>query len=258
MRHEFFNERPVAIDPGLPAKSNTRPSSPRFWCSDSGKSGSPPRHHPHVDWRSADQALQPGQHRGGPRRSPGPLARRFPQYALSRRCADLDHGWSAAIPRDLPSRGQSPGTEGKSGAGQLGPAQVEDTAQQDGGSPQSLGARVDTNVAPTSPVTVDVRFLGGLSPTQQAAFAHAAQRWAHIITGDLPPATVEGVLIDDVLIEAEGVLIDGPGRILGQAGSERPFGRAPTCRSRGSCPSIRNYPEPLTSNCLLHKGIEPF
>jgi hypothetical protein len=22
--------------------------------------------------------------------------------------------------------------------------------------------------------------------------------------------------------------------------------------------SIRNYPEPLTSNCLLHKGIEPF
>ena len=40
----------------------------------------------------------------------------------------------------------------------------------------------------------------------------------HIITGDLPPATVEGVLIDDVLIEAEGVLIDGPGRILGQAG----------------------------------------
>jgi hypothetical protein len=21
---------------------------------------------------------------------------------------------------------------------------------------------------------------------------------------------------------------------------------------------IRNYPEPLSSNCLLHKGIEPF
>ena len=36
--------------------------------------------------------------------------------------------------------------------------------------------------------------------------------------GDLPPAIVDGVTIDDVLIEAEGVLIDGPGGILGQAG----------------------------------------
>ena len=73
-------------------------------------------------------------------------------------------------------------------------------------------------MTPTSPFIVDVRFLGGLSPTQQAAFANAAQRWAQIIRGDLPTAIVDGVTIDDVLIEAEGVLIDGPGGILGQAG----------------------------------------
>jgi predicted Zn-dependent protease len=73
-------------------------------------------------------------------------------------------------------------------------------------------------VTPTSPFSIDVRFLGGLSPAQQAAFANAAQRWAQVITGDLPPDIVDGHTIDDVLIEAEGVPIDGPGRTLGQAG----------------------------------------
>lgn len=96
--------------------------------------------------------------------------------------------------------------------------EVEDTAQQDGGALNRWALGLDTNVTEPSPFTVEVRFLGGLSPTQQAAFAHAAQRWAQIIRGDLPTAIVDGVTIDDVLIEAEGVLIDGPGGILGQAG----------------------------------------
>lgn len=36
--------------------------------------------------------------------------------------------------------------------------------------------------------------------------------------GDLPGVTIDGEQIDDVLILAEGARIDGPGRVLGQAG----------------------------------------
>ncbi|MEW2074695.1 leishmanolysin-related zinc metalloendopeptidase [Streptomyces sp. NPDC012403] len=70
----------------------------------------------------------------------------------------------------------------------------------------------------TSPFTIEVRFLGGLTSTQQDAFAAAADRWARVIVGDLDTALVGGDVIDDLLIEAEGVDIDGPGKILGMAG----------------------------------------
>jgi hypothetical protein len=72
--------------------------------------------------------------------------------------------------------------------------------------------------ATTSPFTIEVRFLGGLSDRQQAAFTAAADRWTKMIVGDLPTATVDNEAIDDVLILAQGSDIDGPGRILGQAG----------------------------------------
>ena len=55
-------------------------------------------------------------------------------------------------------------------------------------------------------VTVD--FLGGLSPTQQAAFTSAANRWAQIITGDIPDLFNVGFFVDDVRISASGVPID--------------------------------------------------
>jgi hypothetical protein len=96
--------------------------------------------------------------------------------------------------------------------------EVQDVAEQDGGALNRWALGLDTTVTETSPFAIEVRFLGGLSPAQQAAFTHAAQRWAEIITGDLPTAIIDGVTIDDVLIEAEGVPIDGPGGILGQAG----------------------------------------
>ncbi|MGW4475768.1 leishmanolysin-related zinc metalloendopeptidase [Nonomuraea sp. NPDC004354] len=84
-----------------------------------------------------------------------------------------------------------------------------------------------------SPYTIEVRFMGGLSETQKAAFAAAADRWARVIVGDLPdvripeleglPAGIAaGERIDDLVILAEGAKIDGPGteqgNILGQAG----------------------------------------
>jgi len=84
-------------------------------------------------------------------------------------------------------------------------------------------AKADPQVAlakagTASPFTIEVRFLGGLTETQKNAFKMAADRWSRVIVGDLPSVLVDGEVIDDVLILAEGANIDGPGKILGQAG----------------------------------------
>lgn len=75
-----------------------------------------------------------------------------------------------------------------------------------------------TAAAIQSAYKIEIRFLGGLTATQKNAFKKAADRWTKVIVGDLPSVLVGGVLIDDLLIEAQGVAIDGPGRVLGQAG----------------------------------------
>jgi len=72
-----------------------------------------------------------------------------------------------------------------------------------------------------SPYTIEVRFLGGLTPQQQNAFKAAADRWTKVIVGDLPSVIVDGETIDDLLILAQGAVIDGTGGILGQAGPTR-------------------------------------
>jgi hypothetical protein len=79
-------------------------------------------------------------------------------------------------------------------------------------------ARAKELAATASPFTIMIRFLGGLNARQRSAFTEAADRWARIIVGDLPRVRVDGEWIDDILILAQGVAIDGPGRILGQAG----------------------------------------
>lgn len=71
----------------------------------------------------------------------------------------------------------------------------------------------------TSQFAVEVRFLGGLSQSQMDIFDAAASRWSQIIVGDLPRVQLPtGEIVDDLLIEAQGVLIDGVGGILGRAG----------------------------------------
>lgn len=60
--------------------------------------------------------------------------------------------------------------------------------------------------------------ITGMTASQQTIFQSAANRWAQIITGDLPNATYNGTAIDDVLIAASGRAIDGAGGVLGQAG----------------------------------------
>ena len=84
-------------------------------------------------------------------------------------------------------------------------------------------ARADAGRARTvagtdSPFTIEVRFLGGLSDAQRAAFTAAADRWARVVVGDLPDVLVDGEVVDDLLILAQGVPLDGPGAVLGQAG----------------------------------------
>jgi len=65
---------------------------------------------------------------------------------------------------------------------------------------------------------IEVRFVGGLTTTQKNGFKTAARRWSKVIIGDVPSVMVSGEVIDDLLIMAQGVPIDGPGKILGQAG----------------------------------------
>jgi hypothetical protein len=72
--------------------------------------------------------------------------------------------------------------------------------------------------AVASAYTIEVRFLGGLNTAQKNAFKAAADRWSKVIVGDVPSVVVDGEVIDDLLILAQGVPIDGPGGILGQAG----------------------------------------
>lgn len=81
-------------------------------------------------------------------------------------------------------------------------------------------ARLDEQLAssPASPFQVDVRFLGGLSNSQQQVFSHAAARWSEIISADVPAASTDAGVVDDVLIDASGITIDGPGTVLGRAG----------------------------------------
>jgi subtilisin-like proprotein convertase family protein len=95
--------------------------------------------------------------------------------------------------------------------------EVRDLAFQDGGQLKSWTIDLETQTV-TSQYNVDIRFLGGLTGSQQDAFAIAAKRWSSIIIGDVPDANLQGQVIDDIRIDAKGAVIDGVGGILGQAG----------------------------------------
>jgi hypothetical protein len=68
---------------------------------------------------------------------------------------------------------------------------------------------------------IQVRFEGGLTTAQKAAFTSASDRWSQIISADVPRFRLNGEVIDDLLIFARGSTIDGPSGILGQAAPTR-------------------------------------
>lgn len=70
---------------------------------------------------------------------------------------------------------------------------------------------------PQNTFDIDVRFTGQFSPTQQAAFNAAAERWEEIIVGDVPDVFVPGIgQVDDIVIELRSTPIDGPNGTLAQ------------------------------------------
>jgi len=85
------------------------------------------------------------------------------------------------------------------------------------------GAKVEHETAApaASGYTIEVHFLGGLTDRQKAAFRHAANRWTHVIIGDLPDVIVGTETINNLRLTAQGTDIDGPRVILGQAGPDR-------------------------------------
>jgi len=61
---------------------------------------------------------------------------------------------------------------------------VEDRASQDGGSLTRWSVGLNLESETVSPFQIDVRFVGGLSVSQQEAFIVAAERWSQIITAE--------------------------------------------------------------------------
>ncbi|MFN0017470.1 MAG: leishmanolysin-related zinc metalloendopeptidase [Pirellulaceae bacterium] len=85
------------------------------------------------------------------------------------------------------------------------------------------GAASAPNVATAAaPGAFDIQLqFQGLTTSEQAIFNQAAARWEQIIVGDLPSAIYNGRVVDDLLIDASAVSIDGDGGTLGQAGPDR-------------------------------------
>lgn len=101
---------------------------------------------------------------------------------------------------------------------------IEDQAPRDGGKLNRWELNVHS--CPATPrvdtqFSIELDFVAGLNANQRSIFTLAAARWAEVIIGDLPSATVGGRVIDDVLIRAKGKPIDGPRGILGSAGPTR-------------------------------------
>ncbi len=63
--------------------------------------------------------------------------------------------------------------------------------------------------------------ITGLTASQRRIFEQAANRWEQVIIGDLPDANYNGRAVDDLLITARGVSIDGRGGVLGRANPDR-------------------------------------
>ena len=65
---------------------------------------------------------------------------------------------------------------------------------------------------------IELEVLGGITPSQEAVFSEAANRWSQVISAGVPPVVVDGVQIDDLRITAQGLHIDDVGGTLGRAG----------------------------------------
>ncbi|GMA14491.1 hypothetical protein E5F05_09760 [Deinococcus metallilatus] len=125
----------------------------------------------------------------------------------------------------------NPGVAAVDGGGRVtgvaaGSATITAASVQDPGKKASLTATVTGAATTADPFNITVIFPADskLTSAQKAAFTSAAARWSQVISAGLPDvpnvriSTGETVTVDDVLIVASGISIDGPGEVLGQAG----------------------------------------
>jgi hypothetical protein len=94
----------------------------------------------------------------------------------------------------------------------------------------SLSANVPVNVV-LSAFNIVLRYLSNVSASRKAVFDNVVTHWRRIITGDIPNITLNvtagqcgsnspamNETVDDIVIFVTLDAIDGPGKILGQAG----------------------------------------
>lgn len=131
-----------------------------------------------------------------------------------------------------------------------GPRTVELTATNANG---SSTAKVFPTVHDDDPTKFDIVVVFAndmMSSTQVDAFQAAADRWSEVIVGDLVGVQADDLppgyscagepafsgTIDDLVVSAAGVVIDGPGKVLGRAGP---------CLIRGTGSNGDLFPLPL-------------
>lgn len=132
----------------------------------------------------------------------------------------------------------SGGGKGGGGGKKGGPAAPDpddaDTSSGSGGSTNDSGgtsgsgtttgtggsyARTFTSgSADGSGFNITLEFQGTWSDSLFNIFVEAAEKFSDLIVGDLPGVNMGGRIIDDILITAQLMTIDGTGGILGQAG----------------------------------------
>jgi hypothetical protein len=86
-----------------------------------------------------------------------------------------------------------------------------------GSSVGSYSLQFFTDPNPGATYHIDLVVVG-MTAEQEQVFREAAGRWEQVIVGDVPDVPYGGGVIDDLLIRASAVPIDGRGGILGQAG----------------------------------------
>lgn len=101
-----------------------------------------------------------------------------------------------------------------------------------GGGSSSVTPPISAPPVGSSTYDIQLRFIGeAFTPSQQTVFAAAAEQWGRTITGDIPDLSLileagsclsqspaVNQVVDDLLIDASVIPIDGEGGILGQAG----------------------------------------
>jgi hypothetical protein len=88
--------------------------------------------------------------------------------------------------------------------------------KKNGSSPKPSGPE-PYETTTDAPFSITVRFADGMGDAHANAFKQAADRWTRVISGGLSPVTVDGEIIEGLLILVEVANLDGTGGDLAEA-----------------------------------------